>query len=293
VIRSSRNVTPVVRRRGRPEPEQAGHRVRVRPGAVLAAAARAGRRFWKQILALAIPVTVVSAGLEILIDHFADPHHPLVSVSASLTATFISLLGTILLSGFVCRLAGTAEHGWGPVRFGRVVRTLPWLALVEADIVVTVIVIIGLLLLVVPALIALTFLAIVGPVIEIEQRRVWDAIRRSVRLVRQHVWTVVLLATVPIAAAAQLEAVAPEPHTAGDIAQFLVIRGVAEGIVEACIALVLAELCFQLIDAERRAAAASAPGQARGEAAADKVADGADGVAESRRRDRRVPDDEA
>ena len=221
-------------------------------------------------------MTVVSAGLEILIDHFADPHHPLVSVSASLTATFISLLGTILLSGFVCRLVGAAEHGWKPVMFGRVVRTLPWLALVEADIVVTVIVIIGLLLFVVPALIALTFLTIVGPVIEIEHRKVWAAIRRSVRLVRQHVWTVVLLATVPIAAAAQLEAVAPEPHTAGDIAQFLVVRGVAEGIVEASIALVLAELCFQLIDAERRAAAASAPG-----------------VAESRRRDRRVPDDEA
>jgi len=242
-------------------------------------------------------VTLVSAGLEIVIDHFTDPNDYLVSAPATLSATFISVLGTILLSGFVCRLVGAAEHGWKPETVGRVVRTMPWVALVEADLLVTLFVVIGLVLLVLPALVVITFLAVVGPVIEIEHRRVWEAIRRSVRLVRPQVWTVVLLATLPFGATAQLEAVAPEPHTAGDIAQFLVIRGVTEGIVEACVAVVLAELCFQLIDAERRTAAARAPAEARDEAAGNaahnKVAHGADGVAESRRRDRRVPDDGA
>ena len=50
-----------------------------------------------------------------------------------------------------------------------------------------------------------------------------------------------LLATIPLAAVAELEAVIPEPHGAGEIVTFLVVRGVAEGVVEACIAVVLVD----------------------------------------------------
>jgi len=52
--------------------------------------------------------------------------------------------------------------------------------------------------------------------------------------------------------AGELEALAPEPDHAGEIAEFLIVRGLAEGIVEAAIALLLVELCFQLIDADAR-----------------------------------------
>jgi len=260
----------------------------VRPGRVVAVAARAGRRYWKQILAVALPVTVVSAGLEIIIDH-VDPNQAALSVSASLIATFISVLGTVLLSAFVCRLVGIAEHGAEPITFWRIVRSLRWWSLIGADLLATAIVVVGLLLLVVPGLAALTLLAVVGPVIDIEDRGVLGAIRRSAHLVRQHVWPVVLLGTIPMAAAAELEAVAPEPHGAAEIVEFLTIRGLAEGIIEVCIALALAELCFQLIDAERHAAAARTPSAAPGGAATGI----ADNVAESRRRDRRVPDDGA
>jgi hypothetical protein len=259
----------------------------VRPhlGRITAAAAHAGRRYWRQILAVAIPVTIVSAGLEILIEHFVDPNDPVLSASATLTATFISMLGTVLLSGFVCRLAGAAGHGWEPVTLWQAVRSMPWRRLIGADLLVTAVVVGGLLLFVLPGLVALTFLAVVGPVVEIEHRQVWDAVRRSVHLVRHHVLAVILLGTLPIAATAELEAVAPQPHHADEIAQFLLIRGVAEGVVEACIALVLAELCFQLIEAERAAGAVSQAGPATGEMASG-------GVPESRRHDRRVADHE-
>jgi hypothetical protein len=57
---------------------------------------------------------------------------------------------------------------------------------------------------------------------------------------------------------------------------------VIEGIVEACIALVLAELCFQLIEAETVIKAGPATGE---------MASG--GIPESGRRGRRVADHEA
>jgi hypothetical protein len=101
----------------------------------------------------------------------------------------------------------------------------------------------------VPGLAALTLLAVVGPIIEIEHRQVLPAARRSAQLARHHLGAVLLLATVPLLAVSELEAIAPEPHRAGEIVTFLVVRGLAEGIVEACVAAILAELCFQLIDA--------------------------------------------
>jgi hypothetical protein len=224
---------------------------RLRPGGIITAAARAGHRYWRQILAIAIPVSLAGSGLEILIDHYVDPSDALLSFSATLGSTGISLLGTVLLSGFVCRLVGAAEHGLRPLTFLQVARSLQWWQLIAADVLVVVAVVAGFVLLVVPGLAALTLLAVVGPVIEIEHRRVLAAICRSVQLTRSHIWPVLLLATAPLAAVAELEAIAPEPDTAHEIAEFLIVRGLAEGIAEACLALLLSELCFQLIDAHR------------------------------------------
>jgi hypothetical protein len=225
---------------------------RPRLAGVVSAAAHAGRRDWWQILALAIPVSLISAGIEIVLDHYLDPSDAPLSISATLAATGVSILGTVLLSGFVCGIVGATQHGRARRTFADIVRSMPWKRLVTADIVVTLTVIIGLVLFVLPGLAALTYLAVVGPVIEIEHRQVLSAVRRSIRLVRQHVWLVILLGTVPLSLAAEIEAVAPEPDRAGEIAEFLVIRGAVMGVVEACLALLLVEVCFQLMDSDRR-----------------------------------------
>jgi hypothetical protein len=233
----------------------------MRPRRILAVAARTGRQNWWQILAVAIPVSLAGSGLEIITDHYVDPSDALISISSSLGSTGITLLGTVLLSGFVCRLVSAAEHGRKQLTLAQVARSLPWLRLVAADVLVSVLVVIGFILLIVPGLVALTRLAVTGPVIEIEHRRVSAAIRRSAQLSRGHTPTVLLLATAPLAVLAELEAIAPEPDRVGEIAQFLLIRGLAEGILEACIAVVLCELCFQLIDA-RTAESAAQPRRA-------------------------------
>src|ERR1700735_1771068 len=222
--------------------QPAGHRRQpLQVAAVIAAAVRAGRRIWLQILILAIPVSVIGAGLEIVIDPYVDPSDALLSVGTALGSTGVTLLGTVLLSGYVCRLVGAAEHGQGAMSFLRVARSLPWWRLVTADILVASVVVVGLVLFVVPGLAALTLLAVVGPIIEIEHRPVLSAARRSAQLPRCHLGSVLLLATIPLCAVAELEAIAPEPHRAGEIVAFLAVRGLAEGIVEACVAVILVD----------------------------------------------------
>jgi hypothetical protein len=225
-----------------------GQRLRVRPRRVVAAAVRAGRRYWWQILAVAIPVSLVGSGLEILVDHYVDPSDALLSVGATLGSTGISLLGTVLLSAFACRLVAAAEHRQEPLTVLQVARSLPWWRLIAADVLVSLAVVAGLVLLVVPGLAVLTLLAVVGPVIEIEHRSVFAALRRSAQLTRHHIGSVLLLATAPLLVVAELEAIAPDPDRSGEIAEFLLVRGLAEGVVEACLAVILCELCFQLID---------------------------------------------
>ena len=225
---------------------------RLHPGTIIAAAARAGRQHWWRILGVAVPVSLVGSAVEVLVDHYVDPSDALLSAGATIAATGVSLLGTILLAGFISRLVGMAEHGRDPVTFRQVVRSLPWLRLLGADVLVSVAALAGLVLAIVPGIAILTLLSVVCPVIEIEDRRVIAAIRRSAQLTRRHIWTVVLLATLPLLASGELETIAPEPGHVGDIAEFVAIHGLAEGIMEAAIALVLVELCFQLIDAARR-----------------------------------------
>ena len=179
-----------------------------------------------------------------------DPSDATLSTGAALGSTGVATAGTVLLSGFVCRLVGAAGHGLERLTFAQVARSLPWWRLIAADLLVTLAVVCGLVLLVLPGLAALTLLAIVGPVIEIEHRRLFAAFRRSVQLTRRHIWTVLLLATAPLVAVAGLESIAPDPHHGGEIAWFLLVRGLAEGIAEACIAVLLVELSFELVAAQ-------------------------------------------
>jgi hypothetical protein len=230
---------------------------------ILATAAHAGRHGWRQIAAIAFPVSIVSAGLEIAVSNYVDRSDAVLSFGTTLSTTAISLLGTVLTSGFLCRLVAAAEHEKGRITAVQVARTLPWWRLIVADVLVAIAVVAGVAAFVVPGLVVLTFLAVVGPVVEIEDRRALNAIGRSVRLVRRHFWSVLLLATVPTVLAAELEAVPPEPHGAAEIAEFLIVRGVLEGFIEACIGLVLVELCFRLIDADRDARAAASAAAAR------------------------------
>ena len=103
----------------------------------------------------------------------------------------------MFLAGFLSRLV-SAERGTGQVRLGEVLRSLPWGSLIAADLLAALIVVLGLVLLIIPGLIALNLLVVVGPAIEIEHRRAWAGLRRSAQLVRPHFWKVALIGTLPV-----------------------------------------------------------------------------------------------
>jgi hypothetical protein len=234
----------------------------IHAGRVLAGAARVARRDPWRILGVAITVTVASVLAEIVADHFVDEHSAWQAAVAGVLTEAIGLLGTVFLSGFLCRLTGGADRGQEPVAIREVLRTLPWWRLVAADLIVVLLVVVGLIALVIPGLIIANLLALAGPVIEIEDRPVRGALRRSARLVRPYFWRVALLAMVPVIGVSQLEGAGPEPSGAPEILETLAIRGVAGGVIEAAIGLVLVQLCYRLIaleDAATRAAAARRP----------------------------------
>jgi hypothetical protein len=240
------------RNEGRPGADRPAERGRVPIRAIIAAAIVAARRDLWRILAVAIAVSLVTALLEIIADHVADPTNVPLAVVVPLITEGVSLLGTVFLSGFLCRLVGEAEHGREPATLGQVARSLPWRRLILADILVTIFFVVGLIALVIPGLIVLNLLAVVGPVIEIEDHNVRGSLRRSARLVRPHFWPVAVLATLPVFVLSELEAVTPEPSGIAEIFEFLAARGVAEGVIEALISLVLVQLCYRLIDLDDR-----------------------------------------
>jgi len=223
---------------------------------ILADAARVGRSDPVRILAVSVVVTVASVLAEAAAEHSAHSNGPWQAGLAAVVAEGIGVLGTVLLSGFLSRLAG--EAGRGRVTIGHVVRTLPWGRLVLADLIVVVLVVLGLAALVIPGLILANLLAIVGPLIEIEDQPVRAALRRSGRLVRPYFWWVGLLGTVPVLLVSGVESAGPEPSTAPQLVEALAIRGGAGGVLEAAVGLILVQLCYRLIALDAAATAAAA-----------------------------------
>jgi hypothetical protein len=218
---------------------------------ILAAAARTGWRHRQRALAVAVAVSAVTAVMEFVANHLTDQANVPLLLFTDLTAWGVSVLGTLFLSGFLCRLVGEAEHGTTAPGVWQVARALPWRRLVGADLLVVLAVVIGLVALVIPGLVAMTLLAVVGPVIEIEDRRVTAALRRSAHLVRGHFWTVALLATLPVIAASGINSILPDPDHAGQVLTALAIRVIAEALLEAAIGLTLVELSYRLIALDR------------------------------------------
>lgn len=226
---------------------------------VLTGAARIGRRHWHRILPVALVVSMATTLAEISVDELVPQDSFPWSLIADLTASGLSLLGAVFLSGFLTKLVGGSLHNDSNGRpdngitIKTVLRTLPWGRLIGADLLVATLVVIGLLLLVIPGLIVFNLLALVGPVIEVENRKIIAAVRRSIHLVRGHFWSVALLATLPVAIAGEIETLAPSPDDFWQFLKVLAIRGLGEGLAEAVIGLILVQLTYRLLTLDREA----------------------------------------
>lgn len=246
---------------GRPRPTAGPAPSRPVPGLAvretLAGAARAGWQSRWRILAIAVTVSLAAAVIEVAGHTLIDRSFLPLAISADLTATMVNLLGLVLLSGVLAQLVRESRGGRA-VTVREVLASLAWSRLIRADLLASLVVLVGLVVLIVPGLVAFTFLALVGPVIEAENRPVLAALRRSAHLVRPHFWWVVLLATLPALLISLIPADLTESVSVPGVLAFLAIRGIGEGIAEAAAGLVLVELRYRLAEADSARSARAA-----------------------------------
>jgi hypothetical protein len=125
--------------------------------------------------------------------HVAHPSGVADLAVAALAVGFVaqaitSLLGEVFYSGAVA-LTIAGEHGGRPTLLG-IARSLSYARLIAIDIVLGIAVAIGLVLLVVPGVVAFTWFALAGPLVELEKDGVKESFTHSRRLVRGRFWTV-------------------------------------------------------------------------------------------------------
>jgi hypothetical protein len=144
-------------------------------------------------LAIFIPVGLFEVAGEKLQDQLGEAELEVGRLIAVAVSAFLlgagALLGDVFYAGVVAAVVvDEREAARRPLR--EVLRHLPVLRLLGADLVLGFLVVAGLLLLVVPGLVILSWCALVAPVIEVERTGVRAAFRRSRALVRGHFWLV-------------------------------------------------------------------------------------------------------
>jgi hypothetical protein len=111
----------------------------------------------------------------------------LVLAVGAITAT--GLIGEVFFSGAIA-VSLTHPHGEDPPSLREIAARLKYGRLIAVDLVYVALVAVGLLLGIVPGLLAFVFLGLAGPVVEIEERTAKEALARSTRLVRGNFWFV-------------------------------------------------------------------------------------------------------
>jgi hypothetical protein len=175
----------------------------------------------------------------------------LVRLAVALIAVTASALGVVFYPGLLDRIVGV-ERGHREMQpLSREIATLPYGRLLGAELLFELVVAVGMLLLVVPGVIAFTIFGIVGPMITMEDHGVIGAFKRSARLVRPHFWRVFFMISVPLLLEQQIVHFATgETHGMALWLRFLV-HGLVGALVGSIVGLIEVHLAVRL--AERTA----------------------------------------
>lgn len=105
----------------------------------------------------------------------------------AITAT--GLIGEVFFSGAIA-VSLTHPHGEDPPPLREIARRLRYGRLIAVDLAYVALVVLGLLLGIVPGVLAFVWLGLAGPVVELEERSAPAALKRSLRLARGNFWFV-------------------------------------------------------------------------------------------------------
>jgi hypothetical protein len=166
-------------------------------GAVFREMFRVYRSHWPFLIPAAVVILLPQAILDGVFDGFEiegiHSAKDIALVGAIVLTAAVNLGGQAFYSGLTAAAVVDWEAGVPLPRIGRLIRALPIGRLILLDAIITVGVSIGFLLLVLPGLVFLAYTGISAAVLKIEHLGVWDAMRRSVELVRGNLGRVFLL----------------------------------------------------------------------------------------------------
>jgi Uncharacterised protein family (UPF0259) len=208
------------------------------------------RRHWNFL----VPVAAIILLPQALTDAFLDgkdveginsAKDAFILAAAPLTAC-VSLMGEAIYAGVTAAavvevLAGRPVPG--PVALWR---ALPIGRLIAVDVILTLGFALGLVLLVIPGLVFLTYFAITPAILKFEHTGIRDAFRRSARLVRPHFWTVMrIVVLVIILSELAMQAIAAPFH---GLALVTVVDLVGEAILQPFPGLVTVLVAIRLLE---------------------------------------------
>jgi hypothetical protein len=155
--------------------------------------ARVARAQWPLLLGAGLAVFVPLGLIEVLDERLqeslrefresVDVGWSVAALTVALGHAGASLVGEVLYAGVVAAAVFGVRQGQRH-SLAQIARALPYWRLILADLLWVLAVTVGLLLLIVPGLIAIAWFALVGPAIKVERLRVIEGFRRSAALVR-------------------------------------------------------------------------------------------------------------
>jgi len=148
-------------------------------------------RFFSRFFVVAVIVYLIVNLLNALVATLFG-HGVGISLLLALITTVVSLVGTFWLQGALVFAVDDVRDGKIDTTIGQVFeRVRPYLGtLIVAGVLAALGIAVGLVLLIVPGLILLTWWCLIVPVIVLEGKRVAESFSRSRELVRGHAWTV-------------------------------------------------------------------------------------------------------
>jgi hypothetical protein len=127
--------------------------------------------------------------------------------AAALGVVSITLIAEILYAGLLDYTVGPALDGRAPPSVRSILLHLPYWRLLAAELLASMVIILGFLLLFLPGVVALTLLSVTGPVVILEGRRPFAALRRSAHLIRSRWRLAAAAVTLPLVGGSLLESV--------------------------------------------------------------------------------------
>ena len=215
------------------------------------------RARFARVAGIAIAVFLVPALLSSGIDQWAEHHGrhlpgvATVLIIAGVIGAGMSVFSATFYAGVLDEAVGEYQHGHPRRSIADLLRRLPYVRLIVASLLVSVATGVAALAFVIPGMIVYTFLALTGPLINIEKLGVVAAFRRSFYLVRPKFWLTLCAVTVPVAIESWLDETGDLIFRGAPWLAALALDGLLAITLLAGIGLIEVTLTYELIERDR------------------------------------------